>query len=55
MKCPTCGERISTSKSMLGGKLTEWHKPKRKVATVGEGWCIGSGNVLPTKENPHAL
>ena len=56
MKCAACGAKIGTIKSMLGGKLTEWHKPKRKAATVGQGgWCIGSGNVLPTKENPHAL
>lgn len=56
VKCAYCGAKIGTSKSMLGGKLTDWHKPKRKAPTIGTGgWCLGSGNVLPTKENPHAL
>lgn len=57
VKCAYCGAKVGTSKSMLGGKLTDWHKPNRKAApTIGkEGWCLGSGNVLPTKENPNAL
>lgn len=57
MKCPYCGKRVKLSRSMLGGGLTEWHRPKvRGTPTIGKsGHCLGSGNVTPTKENQHAL
>ncbi len=47
MKCPQCGGRVPTSKSMLGGKLVAWHKPKRaKAPTFAKGQCLYSGTVI---------
>ena len=52
MKCPICGKKVSTWKSLLGGRAVEWHAPKRGAKTPvygGErvnGQCIYSGTVL---------
>jgi hypothetical protein len=60
MKCTYCGKRIKTRESLLGGKLVEWHKPKRGVKLpypfgMMKEFCGASGQVLPTQQNPHAL
>lgn len=50
MNCPLCGKRIGTFASMLGGRVTEWHTPRRGskgVPTIGKGQCLGSGSVIP--------
>jgi hypothetical protein len=48
LKCPYCGKMIGTWKSLLGGRATDWHKPRKgsKAPTLGaSAQCMGSGNV----------
>ena len=47
--CPYCRKKIGTWKSLLGGRATDWHKPRKgsKAPTIGKSdQCLGSGTVL---------
>jgi hypothetical protein len=62
VRCPTCGQRVQTRESMLGGRLIGWHDAKPgqrdvvgKDVRSGKPQCGASGSVLPTKKNPRAL
>jgi hypothetical protein len=48
LKCPYCGKMIGTWKSLLGGRATDWHKPRKgsKAPTFVSGQCLGSGTVM---------
>lgn len=49
LKCPYCEKMIGTWKSLLGGRATNWHLPRRgsKAPTIGKSnHCLGSGTVM---------
>jgi hypothetical protein len=50
LKCPYCGKMIGTWKSLLGGRATDWHKPRKgsKAPTLGRAlsaWAAATSRM----------